>query len=64
MKKSNIKAREKAVRAAIGSVRAEGLEPSVKIQHDLYAFARNKTTIEVVRRKTIARIAKSIHAAQ
>ena len=61
MIKSNVQ-RQKAVKAAIGSVRAEGLKPSLKVQQDLNSFAKGKTTIETVRKNTILRISNSTHA--
>lgn len=61
MIKSNAQ-RQKAVKAAIGSVKAEGLKPSRKVQQDLNSFAKGKTTIEAVRRSTILRISNSTHS--
>lgn len=61
MIKSNLQ-RQKAVKSAIGSVKAEGLRPSRKIQKDLNSFAKGKTTIEVVRKNTILRISNSTHS--
>ena len=53
--------RQKAVNAAIGSVRAEGLKPSKKVQKDLRSFAHGKKTIDAVRKSTILRISNASH---
>lgn len=52
---STTASRQKAVKAALGSVRAEGLKPSKAIQRDLNEFARGKTTLDSIRDKTILR---------
>ena len=53
--------RQKAVNAALGSVKAEGLKPSRAVQRDLRSFATGKYTLETVRKNTILRISSSAH---
>jgi len=54
MTKAQILKRQKAVAAAIGSVRAEGLNPSAKTQKGLKEYAKGKMTISQLRQITIA----------
>lgn len=56
--------RQRAVNAAVGSVRAEGLKPSAALQRDLRAFVRGKTSLESVRKSTVVRIANSSRSAK
>jgi hypothetical protein len=56
MTQAQILKRQKAVAAAIGSVRAEGLKPSVKTQKRLKDYAEGKMTIAQLRKVTIAEI--------
>ncbi len=53
MNKSNVAARQKAVNAAIGSVRAEGLKPSKNTQQRLNEYASGKMTASKLRKVTI-----------
>lgn len=56
MTKAQILRRQKAVAAAIGSVRAEGLHPSAKTQKGLKDYAQGKVTIGELRKLTITEI--------
>ena len=49
MTKSQIMQRQRAVASAIGSVRAEGLNPSVKTQKRLKDYANGKVNASEVR---------------
>ena len=51
--------RQKAVAAAIGSVRAEGLVPSKKTQKNLKEYAEGKITIERLRKIAIEEVKSS-----
>lgn len=53
MNKSSTATRQKALKAAIGSIRAEGLEPSVKTKKQLKLYAEGKITIDRLRSSTI-----------
>jgi hypothetical protein len=53
MNKSNTVMRKKAIDAALGSVRAEGLNPSVKTQKRMQAYAAGKITASQLRSETI-----------
>lgn len=46
MNKATLAKRERAVSAALGSVRAEGLKPSAKTQKLLHRFARGEITAD------------------
>jgi len=56
MTNAQILKRQKAVAAAIGSVRAEGLSPSTKTQKGLKQYAEGKITISQLRKQTLADI--------
>jgi hypothetical protein len=56
MTQAQITRRERAVSAAIGSVRAEGLNPSTNTKKHLRDYASGKITAGELRKKTIARI--------
>ena len=56
MTKAEILRRQKAVAAAIGSVRAEGLQPSQKTQTRLKDFATGKLSASELRSATLAEI--------
>lgn len=56
MTNAQILKRQKAVAAAIGSVRAEGLTPSAKTQKGLKEYAEGKLTISQIREIAIADI--------
>jgi hypothetical protein len=56
MTKAQVLKRQKAVAAAIGSVRAEGLMPSLKTQKGLKDYAEGKVTMAELRRITLAEI--------
>jgi hypothetical protein len=56
MTNAQIIKRQKAVAAAIGSVRAEGLNPTVKTQKGLKDYAEGKITISQLRKITLADI--------
>ncbi len=53
MNKSSSAARQKAVNAAIGSVRAEGLRPSKNTRQRLNDYANGKMTAGKLRKVTI-----------
>lgn len=53
MTSAQILKRQKAVAAAIGSVRAEGLRPSPKTQKGLKQYAEGKITISQLRKLTL-----------
>ncbi|MEI6477737.1 MAG: antitoxin VbhA family protein [bacterium] len=53
MTKIQILRRQKAVAAAVGSVRAEGLKTTIKTQKQLKEYAEGKITIAKLRRVTI-----------
>lgn len=59
MIKSTIQVRRQAVKAALGSVRAEGLHPSENIQKDLQAYTQGEETISSIRKDTILRVSNS-----
>ena len=54
MTNAQIVKRQKAVAAAIGSVRAAGLNPSAKTQKGLKEYAEGKLTISQLRKITLA----------
>jgi hypothetical protein len=56
MTKAQILKRQKAVAAAIGSVRAEGLRPSSKTQKRLKDYASGKITATQLRNATMREI--------
>lgn len=56
MNKVQITHRERAVTAAIGSVRAEGLNPSSKTQKRLKDYAQGKITAAELRAVTLREI--------
>jgi len=56
MTKEQILKRQKAVAAAIGSVRVEGLNPSVKTQKRLKEYAEGKITINQIRKITLSEL--------
>lgn len=53
MTKEQILKRKRAVAAAIGSVRAEGLEPSQKAMERLERFAKGEITADELRQQTL-----------
>jgi hypothetical protein len=53
MTKAQLLKRQKAVAAAIGSVHAEGLNPSLKTKRALKAFAAGKITATDLRKSTL-----------
>jgi len=60
--KQTIAKRTQAVKAALGSVKAEGLTPSAKTQKGLKAYAAGKITISELRSSTLRDVhAKSHH---
>lgn len=56
MTQAQIQKRQKAVAAAIGSVRAEGLKPSAKTKKQLKDYAQGKITIAQLRKATLTEI--------
>ena len=60
MNKSNILTRQRAVLSAIGSVRAEGLEPSLITQKRLNDYANGKISAQELRHKTVYEIKNGI----
>jgi len=56
MTKAQITRRQKAVAAAVGSVRAEGLNPSARTQKHLKDYANGKITGSQLRKTTLAEI--------
>jgi sulfite reductase beta subunit-like hemoprotein len=56
MTNAQILKRQKAVAAAVGSVRAEGLNPSMKTLKGLKQYAEGKITISQLRKLTLADI--------
>ena len=56
MTKAQITKRQKAVAAAVGSVRAEGLTPSAKTQNRLKDYAKGKITIAELRKATLEEV--------
>ncbi|OGL21562.1 hypothetical protein A2707_06020 [Candidatus Saccharibacteria bacterium RIFCSPHIGHO2_01_FULL_45_15] len=59
MKKANTEQRQRSISAAIGSVRAEGLMPSVKTQKRLQDYANGKITASELRRVTVQEMKQS-----
>jgi hypothetical protein len=57
-KKRNM-SRRKAVAAALGSVRAEGLKPSAKTQKNIENYADGKITAKQLRAKTLRSISST-----
>ena len=53
--------RHQAVRAAIASVRAEGLEPSVQAQQRLNQYVQGKISVNQLRRDTLNEV-KAVNA--
>jgi len=53
MDKQNISMRQKAISSAIGSVRAEGLSPSLKTQKRLNDYADGIITAQELKRITV-----------
>lgn len=62
MIKSNLQTRQKAVNAALGSVRAEGLSPSKDVQKSLNAYAQGKATLSSIRKSTVLRVSNAQHS--
>jgi len=58
MTSSQITRRQRAVAAAIGSVRAEGLRPSIKTQKRLKDYASGKITANELRSATLREVKK------
>jgi hypothetical protein len=56
MTQAQILQRQKAVAAAIGSVRAEGLKPSAETQERLKDYANGKITVSELRRATLEEV--------
>lgn len=56
MTKEQLLKRKRAVAAAVGSVRAEGLEPSKETLADLAQFADGQADIDDILQKTLADI--------
>ena len=56
MTKAQITRRQKAVASAVGSVRAEGLTPSMKTQKRLKDYATGKITIAELRKGTLEEV--------
>ena len=62
MIKSTSNNRQKAVNAALGSVRAEGLKPSKNVVKSLNSYADGKTSLSKVRKDTELRVSNATHA--
>lgn len=56
MTKAQITQKQKAVAAAVGSVRAEGLTPSALTQKRLKDYANGKITVAELRKATLEEV--------
>ncbi len=63
MNKSQIDARHKALASALGSVRAEGLNPSAKVQKQLQSYAEGKITAEHLRSAVVGQVKSKLKPA-
>lgn len=61
MIKSTVRNRQKAVKAALGSVRAEGLKPSRDVEKSLNSYAKREVSLSSVRKDTVLRVSNAIH---
>ena len=60
MTKEQLLRRKRAVAAALGSVRAEGLEPSKETIDRMQQFAEGKITAEELREQTLEEVKKKV----
>jgi hypothetical protein len=58
MTKAQIAQRERAAAAALGSVRAEGLNPSVKTQKRVQDYIKGRITVAELRSETLKQVKK------